>query len=457
MHCGSCDLEFCKFEVIFITPEHISVEYLDSLNDKKHLIHSRNVANEHTYESQVSYIRSFDFVNEFIVGVMCSVSTRVLATATLVVNQTNHSINLGILIFKNFANRGFGHSILAKFSEFCFEIFPGFLQEVGTRPENHAMRKIALKAGFEFSREDKKNNLLYFERKAELQENLKFLNKPPCLVIAHDAGSSAHLAALLQAYKLAPPAKITGPAITIFKHFGIPSEKSTFAESELSGYILLGTSIFGGPESLALSEPAFSGTSKIALLDHWVNFGERFHPSGKILPEIFLVTNHFAYLKAKEAFPDSDVREIPDFQLAYMKRSYMRRVKDSRSALILLEPSSQTTFNERFPQLSVNQLVSIVRRIAKERDIQRIILRPHPAHTQSFAKGLSELFLPNEEVTVSRNTDLLEDLIKADFVVGFHTYALYLAAELEIQTFGFYAKDINHWSHNFPKISPIFM
>ena len=96
-----------------------------------------------------------------------------------------------------------------------------------------------------------------------------------------------------------------------------------------------------------------------------------------------------------------------------------------------------------------------MRGIARDRNIKRIILRPHPAHSQSFIKELSELFLPSEEVKVSENFDLLDDLIKADFVVGFHTYALYLAAELGIQTFGYYAGDFEHWSNSFPKIFPI--
>ena len=456
MLCGECDLEFCNFEVIFITPKHISDEYIDSLNDKNHLIHSRNVANTYTHASQVAYIRSFDFVNEFILGLMCSKSKKVLSTATLILNQKNLSINLGILIFKNFANRGYGHLILTKFSDFCFGIFPGFSQELGTRFENYAMRKIALKAGFIFSGEDQEKGFVYFARNTELQENLNFLRKPPLLIITNDAGGSAHLASLMQAYRYSPPADLTGPAVEIFKRFGIQENKAaSLGELDSDSYVLLGTSLFGGLESRALSEPALLKTSKIALLDHWVNFRERFHPSGKILPDIFLVTNQLAYLRAKEQFPDSDVREIPDFQLAYMKRSFMKRDRDARYALILLEPASQTSFSERFPQISLSQLVRDVRGIARDRNIERIILRPHPAHSQSFITELSELFLPSEEVMVSESIDLLDDLVKADFVVGFHTYALHLAAELDIQTFGYYAEDTEHWTNSFPKIFPI--
>ncbi len=456
MLCGECNFEICNFEVIFLTPEHISDEYIDSLNDKTHLIHSRNVSNTYTRASQVTYIRSFDFVTEFILGTMCSKSKKVISTATLILNQKNQSINLGILIFKNFANRGYGHLILAKFSDFCFGIFPGFSQEVGTRLENYAMRKIALKAGFVFSREEQEKGLIYFVRNTEMQENLEFMRKPPLLIIANDAGGSAHLAALMEAYKFSPPAILTGPAIEIFNHYGIQSNKSNFSgDLNFNSYVLLGTSLFGGPESQALSIPALSKTSKIALLDHWVNYRERFHPSGKILPDTFLVTNQLAHMRAKEQFPNSDIREIPDFQLAYMRRSFMKRGKDARYALILLEPTAQTSFNKQFPQIDVNQLVKDVRGIARDRNIERIILRPHPAHTQSFIKELSELFLLSEEVTVSENFDLLDDLIKADFVVGFHTYALFLAAELDIQTFGYYADKYEHWTNSFPKISPI--
>ena len=456
MFCGGCNSEVCTFEVIKLTTEDISSEYIDSLNDKTHLVHSRNVVNTYTHESQVAYIQSFDFDLNFILGVVCSKSKKIIATATLIVGPSKQSVNIGILIFKSYANRGYGHLILEKISNFCFELFPGYSQEVGTRFENYAMRKIALKVGFEFSKENRDCDFIYFVRTSILQGNLKFLRESPLLVIANDAGGSAHLAAMLQAFNISPPTRLSGPAIGIFNRFGIESKEITIS-SRLgsSQYILVGTSFFGGPESLALSDPAFSGISKIALLDHWVNYRERFHPTGKILPELFLVTNNLALLKAKEHFPGSTILEIPDFQLAFMKRAFLKKVKDPHTALILLEPEFETAFSARYPQVNLDRLVSDVRGLARERQIERIILRPHPAHSPAFARELLELFLPTDGVSVSKNLDLIDDLLKADFVVGFHTYALYLASELGIQTFGYFTQETEHWTHNFIKISPI--
>jgi hypothetical protein len=59
------------------------------------------------------------------------------------------------------------------------------------------------------------------------------------------------------------------------------------------------------------------------------------------------------------------------------------------------------------------------------------------------------------DLEISAGADLTDDLIQAGFVVGIHTYALYLASELGIPTFGYFSSNPNHWSSNFPKISSI--
>lgn len=456
MLCGECKLDNCCFEVVFLNAEHISDEYIESLNDKNHLIHSRNVVLTHTRESQVRYIKTFDFEHRFILGLVCSKSTKVLATATLVLDKEKKNVNLGILIFKAYSNRGNGTFILLTFSDFCFEILPKVAQEIGTRIQHHAMRKIALKVGFEFSREDSKSQIIYYVRSLRQQENLHFLKEPPLLVIANDAGGSAHLAAMLHAHGISPAARLSGPAVDMFSRFGVRTTKPAFPnQSESNGYILLGTSLFGGPESKALSEVALSGVRKIALLDHWVNYRERFHPSGRILPEVILVTNHLAYLMATEQFPKISILEVPDFQLAFLKLEFMKRVRGSGSALILFEPESDTAFSKRFPQVSFDKLINDVQLLAKKRGIHQIVLRAHPAHTPTDVRNLREALGKSKDIILSTNTNLIDDFSGADFVVGFNTYALYLASELRIPTFGYLADDAEHWSNHFPKISPL--
>ena len=371
-------------------------------------------------------------------------------------DKERRNVNLGILIFKSYSNRGYGSRILEIISNFCFEILPGYVQEIGTRVQHYAMRKIALKVGFQFSREDTQSLTIYFVRLLGLQLNLNFLKVEPLLVVANDAGGAYHLATMLRAFDIFPPLRLSGPAVDIFRRLGVTSTAPSHPSQNGSHrYILLGTSLFGGPESQALSEDALKGIEKIALLDHWVNYRERFHPSGQILPDVLLVTNHFAYLKAKEQFTDINVVEIPDFQLASMKLQFMSKVRNPRYALILLEPESETTFCERFPQVSFGKLIRDVEMIADERGVTGILLRTHPAHSPIYIEKLKASLATSAQINVSTNTNLIDDLIGADFVVGFNTYALYLASELRIQTFGYFSHNPDHWSCHFPKISAI--
>ena len=456
MFCGKCNDDECCFEVILLTPEHISPEYLDSLNDKEHLVHSRNKVNTHTYESQILYIQKFDFVNDFILGVRCLRSKRMIGTSTLTLNRENQSINIGILIFKKYSKRGYGHLILKTISDFCYGIFPRRPQEIGTSFENHPMQKIALKVGFELQREDHDSKLVYYIRTFREQENLKFLTHPPSLVVASDAGSATHLASILKAYNICSPLRLSGPAVEIFRRFGVRSSEFEVPFRKRSGdYLLIGSSLFGGPESQALSDPALPGFRKIALLDHWVNYKERFHPSGLELPDTLLVTNPLAFMLAREQFRRVEVLEIPDFQLASVKLDFLSRVTTSQIALILVEPKSKTRFSEEFPMRSLENTIWDVRNLAHDRHIQKIVVRPHPSHTSSYVRELNLYAEQTTDLEISTNTNLTDDLIQADFVVGTHTYALYLASELGIPTFGYFSNNPNHWTHNFPKIVSI--
>jgi hypothetical protein len=290
-------------------------------------------------------------------------------------------------------------------------------------------------------------------RSLNSQPNLDFIDLQNLVVICNDAGGAAHIASMLKTYGIHPLAHITGPAEKIFLSFGVSYTAVDFQNIELKEKtILLGSGLYGGPESLALENPGFAQNKKVVLLDHWENYRERFHPSGEILPAYFIVTNRLARNLAKAKFPTSEVVEIPDFQLALTRLEFSKLTTRPHAALILLEPTSETSSNQKFQQISLELLINEVEKIATNRDIDHIVFRPHPSQSLDQINDLLKSVKSKLDLRLSLNYKLVEDLALANFVVGFHTYALLLASELNITTYGFFAHHNEHWSNSFPQI-----
>ena len=86
--------------------------------------------------------------------------------------------------------------------------------------------------------------------------------------------------------------------------------------------------------------------------------------------------------------------------------------------------------------------------------LKRIVLRKHPS--QQLDEDFNFGALPDDfEVYYSTNESLVDDLLSASAVFGFHSSALYASSMLGVQTYSFFAGSQSHWTMRFPLIKEV--
>ena len=143
-------------------------------------------------------------------------------------------------------------------------------------------------------------------------------------IVAHDAGG----ANILSSYCRRKPDNyrylLQGPAKAIFeKTLSIESEDN-FGRfvSECHSFIC-GTSGKSDLERSIFAQARFLNKETTAILDHWINYRERFLLNGKlVLPNNLITVDSYAYQIAKETFPECKIEEIDNPYLEELYNHY---------------------------------------------------------------------------------------------------------------------------------------
>ncbi len=134
------NIEFKTF-----TQEDILPEYLSWLNDQVHMKFSRNAGYQHSFETSIRYLQSFENTKNQFIAMYRGGS--LIGTATLYSNSIEHSCDIGILIGSEFSGQGLGFDCFSALIdiaswEYDFPIFTA-----GTHSENLPMLRIFQKLG----------------------------------------------------------------------------------------------------------------------------------------------------------------------------------------------------------------------------------------------------------------------------------------------------------------------
>ena len=441
-----------RFLISRLTEPHFSKEYLATLNDPRYMRFSQHKNVQATVESQHEYLKSFDFTNNFLLAITDRVQGSLVATATLRVQPENQVINIGFLVLRSFSGKGLGKDILIELSEWVFELFPLASQQIGTRRENIAMQKISLGAGFHPDKNCENPEYIYFLKPPPPLTRLLEEGAPDFHIVCNDFGGSLHISALAKALGLRATATLSGPACEIFATNNKAISLQQITQELVSNKtILLGSGFYGGPESKALENELLLSNCKVVLLDHWINFKFRFHPNFKYLPDLFFVTNLKAEEFAREIFPNKEVIRIPDFLLAEQKKRFLSQESSPKNLLLILEPNASVGECTNYEIKRLDQYLPVLKNFAEIHGLEKVILRKHPS--QALKMDLTITNTPNDiEICESSNESLVEDLLSAGAVFGFHSSALYASSMLGVDTYSFFAGAIGHWTEQFPLI-----
>ena len=260
-------------------------------------------------------------------------------------------------------------------------------------------------------------------------------------VIGYDAGAAAHAIAWLMDDPRGRRSAIIhfqGPARRLAESRGL-SVTEDLAETFSAGdWALVGTGWQSDLERQAMRICASEGKPCVAILDHWVNYPDRFtglHPGER--PQLVVVTDPVANRQALQQLPWATVVEWPNIQ----RDALVKRVAQLRDSNADYEPYIlwvQEQIRDKGGRLSdpladsryAPSIWNSLKRVANARGLNRLVIRSHPAQDRA-SYGADGLYV---EVHDGREVPLADDLAGADLCVGLKSYALYLAVEAGVET-----------------------
>jgi hypothetical protein len=275
----------------------------------------------------------------------------------------------------------------------------------------------------------------------------------PLTVVAHDSGAANHIFAWLGDEQ--PTLCLAGPARALWlKRFqkieraptpkiGLFPERysvqSSLPESDLvaaisgAATVITGTGWESSLEHKARKLARMRGIHSIAVLDHWVNYADRFIWNGEqVLPDEIWVSDPYAAKIAQATFPTVRVIQQVNTYLAGLvaeveSRQPLEVVRGNDRVLYVLEPirSAWGELDEPGEFLALDYFMAHRQRAQVAPDAE-IRLRPHP----SDPPGKYDVWLTrqaNPRVSLDRSTTLADALTWSNMVVGCQTYAMVLA------------------------------
>lgn len=261
-------------------------------------------------------------------------------------------------------------------------------------------------------------------------------------MVACDAGAANLIAAWDSL--LPQPLNICaeGPAKNIFSKTW-PLAKFVTLEEIIasSNMVLTGTGWSSDLEHRARRCAKHAGIQTLAVIDHWVNYRERFiRDEEEILPDVIVVTDSYAELQAKQCFGHIPVAHWPNYYLDTEARKIrMMRLTEAktppRKILMVMEPirgiwpgdARQGEF------VAIEHFISNLYLMGIFPEQVQIKIRPHPSdEIGKYTEIVNEY--PSIDIGIIEGTPIAEDIAWADLVVGCESFALVVALHAGVPT-----------------------
>lgn len=261
----------------------------------------------------------------------------------------------------------------------------------------------------------------------------------PVAVVAHDAGGANHLAAWW-AQEAPADARVflAGPAAALWtRRFGSDALAASL-EQALRGArtVVTGTGWGSDLEHRARLLARSNGQESIAVLDHWVNYPQRFVRDGQtVWPDRFWVTDEDALALASRSFPGAPVELQPNAYLAEQLAGIAPAAAAPPQLLYVLEPA-RDDWGRGLPGefQALDFFARCLPRLGLPPELV-VRLRPHP----SDPPGKYEAWLRGAhpfQVALDASPSLGEAISSARWVAGCESYAMVVALQAGRRVFG---------------------
>ncbi len=256
-------------------------------------------------------------------------------------------------------------------------------------------------------------------------------------VLAHDAGGAEILAAYIRRrHKDLYHIYAGGPAEKVFKREDL-SYRALPKRSNLKKILgkhkgataLLGTSWAHSIEFAALKEAKRQGMRTIAYLDSWLNYRERFgYPARewrKNLPDQIWVGDRMGLALARKHFPRSRIHFVENLYFAKIITRFKRQTRAvSRRDVLYVSAAGR---------VSERTLADFLEAMARAGISRTFLVRLHPLDARDRYERIVRREARGLRVELSREKDIVQDLIRARVVIGPETVALVPAVMLGIK------------------------
>ncbi len=259
----------------------------------------------------------------------------------------------------------------------------------------------------------------------------------PVALVAHDAGATNLILAWVgtQAETVYRPV-MQGPAAKLWASLFAGSSTLASAEEAIRGatVLLSGTGWASDLEHDARRQARSSGIYNVAVLDHWVNYPERFVRHGEtVWPDEFWVTDSYALTEAQRSFPGHKILVKPNLYLEQMLRKIgmPRAPATVGEVLYVLEPiRAEWGMQKRAGEFqALDYFVANMHKLGMDNDA-KIRLRPHPSDpTGKYVAWIQQN--PHINASIDNADSLAAAIARADWVVGCESYAMAVAVAAE--------------------------
>ena len=253
----------------------------------------------------------------------------------------------------------------------------------------------------------------------------------PAAVVCHDAGAANVILAWMRAEEACDwRAVMQGPAAKLWAEVGIPSAKPyDMLEQAIDGatVLLSGTGWASDLEHESRRLARSRRIRSIAVIDHWVNYKERFIRQGEIvLPDEIFVTDDYALREAERCFPGLKIHSRPNLYLEGVVRQISLADRTESQVLYVLEPIRADWGKPLAGEFqALDYFVSNIAKLGIAQD-SLVRLRPHP----SDVTGKYDEWLKRHRglnVMLDDSPSLASAISKVGWVAGCETYAMVVA------------------------------
>ncbi len=248
----------------------------------------------------------------------------------------------------------------------------------------------------------------------------------PTALVAHDAGATNLIIAWLKAWEWPVRACVQGPARKLWE-LAFPGEPiwDTPAQAMAGcASVVTGTGWASNLEHDARREGSLQGLRVAAVIDHWVNYPQRFERGSEIVwPDEVWVADTWAAATARRVLPPLPIRQFENLYL-HAQVAQVTPPPGDGTLLYVLEPVRDNWGRCTAGEFQALDYLLEYRDTLQPGPVRRILLRSHP----SDPAGKYDRYLNDyPDISLDRSADMAEALNQADMVAGVESFALTLA------------------------------